>query len=48
MAETGNAAEKLQQRFPVLSFMWLTTSTGDESVFVLSQETLASGNDAAR
>ena len=48
MAETGNAAEKLQQQFPVLSFMWLTTSTGDESVFVLNQEALASGNNAAR
>ena len=40
VAEAGNSAAALQKRFPRLPFTWLTTSTGDESVFLLSAEQL--------
>jgi ribosomal protein L3 glutamine methyltransferase len=40
VAETGNSAEALQQRFPSVPFLWLTTATGDDSVFLLAAEEL--------
>lgn len=41
LVETGNSAEALQAAFPSVPFTWLTTSTGDESVFLLTAEQLA-------
>lgn len=41
LVETGNSAEHLQAAFPTVPFTWLTTSTGDESVFLLTAEQLA-------
>lgn len=35
-AEVGNSCVTLQARFPDVPFLWLTTSSGDESVFSLS------------
>jgi len=40
LVETGNSAEALQAAYPVVPFTWLTTSTGDESVFLLTAEQL--------
>ena len=37
IVETGNAADSLQEKFSKVPFIWLTTITGDESVFVLQQ-----------
>ncbi len=36
VAEVGNSCITLQQRLPTVPFTWLTTSTGDESVFMLT------------
>lgn len=36
VAEVGNSCLALQQHLPTVPFTWLTTSTGDESVFLLS------------
>lgn len=36
VGEVGNSADKLQKRFPSVPFVWLTTSMGDESVFLLT------------
>jgi ribosomal protein L3 glutamine methyltransferase len=36
VAEVGNSCVALQQRLPTVPLTWLTTSTGDESVFLLS------------
>ena len=36
VAEVGNSAASLQERFPSVPFTWLTTATGDESVFLLT------------
>ena len=36
VAEVGNSCVTLQQRLPQVPFTWLTTSSGDESVFLLS------------
>jgi ribosomal protein L3 glutamine methyltransferase len=36
VGEVGNSAETLQKQFPSVPFVWLTTSTGDESVFLLT------------
>ena len=41
VAEVGNNCEALQAQFPDVPFMWLTTLTGDESVFMLTAEQLA-------
>lgn len=38
VAEVGNSAERLQEKFPAVPFTWLTTSMGDESVFLLTAE----------
>ncbi len=38
IAEVGNSCEALQAQFPGVPFIWLTTSTGDESVFMLTAE----------
>jgi ribosomal protein L3 glutamine methyltransferase len=40
VAEVGNSAERLQEKFPAVPFTWLTTSAGDESVFLLTTEQL--------
>ncbi|MBI3546182.1 MAG: 50S ribosomal protein L3 N(5)-glutamine methyltransferase [Gammaproteobacteria bacterium] len=40
VAEVGNSAITLQQDFPTVPFMWLSTSAGDESVFLLTAEQL--------
>lgn len=40
VAEVGNSAELLQKKFASVPFTWLTTSTGDESVFLLAVEQL--------
>lgn len=40
-AEVGNSCTTLQAAFPAVPFTWLTTATGDESVFVLSADELA-------
>ena len=40
VAEVGNNAERLQEKFPAVPFTWLTTSAGDESVFLLTAELL--------
>lgn len=36
IAEVGNSCESLQARFPAVPFLWLTSVTGDESVFLLT------------
>lgn len=41
VGEVGNSAEALQRKFPAVPFVWLTTSSGDESVFLLTAEELA-------
>ncbi len=41
VGEVGNSAPMLQRKFPSVPFIWLTTSTGDESVFLLTAEELA-------
>ena len=41
LVETGNSAEALQAAFQAVPFTWLSTSTGDESVFLLTAEQLA-------
>lgn len=40
VAEVGNSADSLQEKFPAVPFTWLTTSTEDESVFLLTAELL--------
>jgi ribosomal protein L3 glutamine methyltransferase len=40
VGEVGNSAPTLQRKFPSVAFVWLTTSTGDESVFLLTAEEL--------
>ena len=40
VGEVGNSAPALQRDFPSVPFVWLTTSTGDESVFLLAAEEL--------
>ncbi len=40
VGEVGNSAGALQKKFPSVPFVWLTTSTGDESVFLLTAEQL--------
>lgn len=40
VGEVGNSAPTLQQEFPSVPFVWLTTSMGDESVFLLTAEQL--------
>ena len=40
LVETGNSAERLQDVFAQVPFTWLTTNTGDESVFLLTAEQL--------
>jgi ribosomal protein L3 glutamine methyltransferase len=40
VGEVGNSAPPLQGKFPSVPFVWLATSTGDESVFLLTAEQL--------
>lgn len=40
VAEVGNSCVTLQQRLPNVPLTWLTTSTGDESVFKLNADEL--------
>lgn len=40
VAEVGNSCAALAAAFPEVPFLWLTTSTGDESVFLLSADEL--------
>ena len=37
VAEVGNSGAALQEKFAAVPFTWLTTSSGDESVFLLTQ-----------
>ena len=46
VAEVGNSHAALAARFPEVPFVWLTSASGDESVFLLSAEEL--GRHAAR
>ena len=41
VAEVGNSAATLQANFPSVPFLWLTTTLGDESVFLMTEEELA-------
>lgn len=41
LAETGNSCAALQKCFADVPFLWLTTATGDESVFLLTAEQIA-------
>ncbi len=41
VAEVGNSAAALQANFPSMPFLWLTTTEGDESVFLMTAEELA-------
>lgn len=45
-AEVGNSCVALQAAFPSVPFTWLTTMTGDESVFLLSAEELTRHHEA--
>jgi ribosomal protein L3 glutamine methyltransferase len=36
VAEVGNSAPTLQERYPDVPFLWLTSASGDESVFLLT------------
>ena len=40
VAEVGNSHVALAERFPAVPFVWLTSASGDESVFLLSTEEL--------
>ncbi len=40
IAEVGNSAITLQEKFPAVPFTWLTTSAEDESVFLLTLKQL--------
>lgn len=40
IVETGNSAEPLQEQLPQMPFTWLTSSSGDESVLLLTAEQL--------
>jgi ribosomal protein L3 glutamine methyltransferase len=40
VAEVGNSHEALRARFPQVPFVWLTSASGDESVFLLEVEEL--------
>jgi ribosomal protein L3 glutamine methyltransferase len=46
VAEVGNSHAALAARFPEVPFVWLTSASGDESVFLLSAEEL--GRHAGR
>jgi len=46
VAEVGNSHVALAQRFPDVPFVWLTSASGDESVFLLTAEEL--GRHAGR
>jgi ribosomal protein L3 glutamine methyltransferase len=41
IAEVGSSRDALEHVFPEVPFVWLTTSSGDESVFLLTEETIA-------
>lgn len=45
VAEVGNAGETLQATFPDVPFTWLSTQTGDESVFLLTAAQLGTYRD---
>jgi ribosomal protein L3 glutamine methyltransferase len=40
IAEVGNSKEALQQKFPDLKFRWLRTTSGDDSVLLLTSKQL--------
>jgi ribosomal protein L3 glutamine methyltransferase len=40
VAEVGNSNRLLQQTYPDVPFLWLTTEAGDDSVFLLTAEQL--------
>lgn len=42
VGEVGNSAATLQNKFPSVPFTWLTSETGDESVFLLARGASAS------
>jgi ribosomal protein L3 glutamine methyltransferase len=41
IAEVGNSNVPLQEKFPDVPFLWLTTETGDDSVFLLTAAQLS-------
>ena len=41
IAEVGNSHIALAKRYPQVPFVWLTSASGDESVFLLTAEVLA-------
>jgi ribosomal protein L3 glutamine methyltransferase len=40
VAEVGGSAAALQEKFPSVPFLWLSTASGDESVFLLTDRQL--------
>lgn len=48
IAEVGNANVALQEKFPDLPFVWLSTQSGDDSVFLLTAKQLTQHRSAVR
>jgi ribosomal protein L3 glutamine methyltransferase len=46
LAEVGNSCTALQEALPAVPFLWLTTASGDESVFLLTAKELLTHRDA--
>lgn len=48
VAEVGNSCAALQEALAEVPFLWLTTASGDESVFLLTAKDLATHREAFR